>query len=182
MKNSSYEKAKSFECINDIALKGEIVVYGSTYMSNFPFYEFTNKNRLDAAIYNRSIPSLTIEEAVELLGPCVLGLNPSKIFLHLGEDEELNQNSCPKYKKIIEQLKSALPNSSIYIIGIRGETETVKSFNKEIEAMCGEQSVVFIPLDRNKSGNFKDLFRQLCHYFRSRPISFCDAFFLTEVF
>jgi len=41
--------------VNDLILKGEIVIFGSTYITYFPLYEFVNKYHFDNAIYNRSI-------------------------------------------------------------------------------------------------------------------------------
>ena len=53
-------KANAFKNVNELALKNEIVIYGSTYMANFPFYELSKKIKLENAIYNRSIEDLTI--------------------------------------------------------------------------------------------------------------------------
>ena len=85
MKTSVQEKANAYKGINEIALKGEIVIFGSSYMANFPFYELINKFHLDSAVYNRSIDGMTAAEAEELLRSCVLEIAPRKIFLQLGE-------------------------------------------------------------------------------------------------
>ena len=71
-------RAKAFEELNDLALKGEIVVFGSTYMAQFPFYELINRSCLETAVYNRSIPHMTLPEALELLPDCVLALEPER--------------------------------------------------------------------------------------------------------
>ena len=67
--------------INDLILKGEIVVFGSTYMANFPLYEFINKYHFENAIYNRSIAGLTTSEALEIVQDCIISINPAKIFM-----------------------------------------------------------------------------------------------------
>ena len=63
MKSSVLERANAYIGLNAIALKGEIVVYGSSYMANFPFYELINRCHLENAVYNRSIDGMTSEEA-----------------------------------------------------------------------------------------------------------------------
>ena len=55
MKESIKLSANCMIGVNDLILKGEIVIFGSTYMANFPLYEFVNKYHFENAIYNRSI-------------------------------------------------------------------------------------------------------------------------------
>ena len=74
-------KEKSFTALNDLALQDEIVVFGSTYMAGFPFYELINKCRLEHAVYNRSIEGMSVQEAEEVLNVAVLALHPRKVFL-----------------------------------------------------------------------------------------------------
>lgn len=47
MKASVQAMAAAMKGINDLALKGEIVVFGSTYMAGFPLYELVNRCRLE---------------------------------------------------------------------------------------------------------------------------------------
>ena len=76
MREEVREKINMFRIYNDIALKNEIVVYGSTYAAEFPFYELSQKYIMSHAIYNRSIEGLTLEEAEEGLTACVLEIKP----------------------------------------------------------------------------------------------------------
>ena len=74
MKESVKIAADAMVGLNDITLKGEIVVFGSTYMSKFPLYELINKSRLEYAVYNRSIAGLTVKEALEIVRDCIYTL------------------------------------------------------------------------------------------------------------
>ena len=83
MKENVKLSANGMIGINDLMLKGEIVVFGSTYMANFPLYEFINKYHFENAIYNRSIAGLTTSEALEIVQDCIISINPAKIFIAL---------------------------------------------------------------------------------------------------
>ena len=65
MKEKVKLSANAMIGINDLTLKGEIVVFGSTYMANFPLYELINKYHFENAIYNRSIIGLTTSEGLK---------------------------------------------------------------------------------------------------------------------
>ena len=52
MKEYVRAKANAMKKINDLTLPGEIVIFGSTYMSEFPIYELINKSNLENAVYN----------------------------------------------------------------------------------------------------------------------------------
>ena len=84
MRTEIQEKTAMFHAVNDITLRGEIVVFGSTFMANFPFYELSQKYMMTNAVYNRSIEGLTLAEAEEILQECVLEIKPGKVFLALG--------------------------------------------------------------------------------------------------
>ncbi len=81
MKTEIVEKSKAYKVFNDITLKNEIVIFGSSFAAKFPFYELSQKYYLSNAIYNRSIKDLTLPDAEKILSDCVLAVKPSKIFL-----------------------------------------------------------------------------------------------------
>lgn len=176
MENNTCEKAKLFKGLNEIALKGEVVVYGSSYMADFPFYELTKKNHLDIAIYNRSIKNLNLSDAAKLLNPCVFELMPSKVFLHFGEDEKLQENSFDLYEDLIKAIKRALPDTIIYIIEIQNNNEAAEKLNRKLFQICDNKKTIFVEFNRTKYLDFKQQFRKLCYYFRSGSIGFCEAF------
>lgn len=66
MKENVRTQANAMKAINDFTMKGEIVIFGSTYMSRFPLYELMNKCMLENAVYNRSIEGLTVKAALEI--------------------------------------------------------------------------------------------------------------------
>ena len=67
MNQSISEILQEIKSLNDITLKGEIVIFGSDYMADFPFYELINHYQIENAVYNRSIAGLTLADAAQAL-------------------------------------------------------------------------------------------------------------------
>ena len=163
MRTCVAEKVRAFEALNDLSLKGEIVVLGSTYMAEFPFYELINRCCLENAVYNRSIEGLTVEEAAEILPAAVLELRPTKVFLCFGEGAE------PRgYGALIRQILAALPDAAIYVVGL-SEGEKAR-----LAPLCDGKRVCYVGLP--SAGGYKTAFKRLCCFFRRRPVDMVDAF------
>ena len=163
MRTCVAEKVRAFEALNDLSLKGEIVVLGSTYMAEFPFYELINRCRLENAVYNRSIEGLTVSEAAEILPAAVLELRPAKVFLCFDEGAEPQG-----YEALIRQLLAALPDAAIYLVG-RSAGEAAR-----LAPLCDGKRVRYVGLP--SAGGYQAAFKRLCCFFRRRPIDMADAF------
>ena len=184
MKAYVQEKANAYKGINEIALKGEIVVFGSSYMANFPFYELINKCHLDSAVYNRSIDGMTSEEAEELLSPCVLDIAPKKIFLQLGESDGSRDDVLRHYRAIIRIVRAQLPDTKIYLIGLPSKSELASQMNDLLKSLCDDKKTRFIPFSYQRQdlkSQYISQFKQLAQYFRERPIDMMDAFAVSEL-
>lgn len=182
MKEDVLNKANAFKGLNELAMKGEIVVFGSTYMANFPFYELINKSKLENAVYNRSIAGLTIAEAEALLQVCVLDIRPSKVFLHLGEEDFAQPDAVEKYAAIVKRIATALPNAKIYLIDI--QKEEAREFNKCIAKLGNKKNISYIHFAGQSTPdtrNYKMQFKELSCFFRSHPITLSEAFMLANV-
>ena len=179
MKTTVREKANAFKGINEIALKDEIVIFGSTYMANFPFYELANKCHLEHAIYNRSIDGMTTEEAKDLLQPCVLDIKPQKIFLQLGEADLALEHTIEHYRSILARIRASLPHTRIYLIGLPSHTDQAIQFNRHLQDLCDNRHILFISFNEtpaNRMAQYTAQFKQLTRFFRDSPISLAEAF------
>ena len=74
-----------FREINKIADKDGVVLLGSDYFTDFPINELAQKYDLETPIYNRSVPDSTISEISSMLEQCVFELDPSKVFVAVGD-------------------------------------------------------------------------------------------------
>lgn len=171
MKSEVLEKSKMFQVFNDIALHNEIVVFGSSFASKFPFYELSQKYNLNHAIYNRSIEGLTLSEAEGILTESVLAVRPSKILMILGELDEADGNSLACYERILCRTKDILPQTEIYVLSVPG---VGKEYNEQLKDICEMLQVKYVNVDFRQS--YEIIFKRMLYFFRSSAISFCDAF------
>ncbi len=167
------KKSKDFEILNDITLKNEIVIFGSTYMANFPVYELASKCKLEQAVYNRSVEKMTLDDASKILKVAVLDIRPKKVFLSLGEEDVYDKTAVEKYRKIVKKIRVELPETKIYLLGVEN-----LEFSKEIEKFADGKTVEYVALDTLSGGSvasYKKTFSRLCRFFRNAPMSFLDA-------
>ena len=179
MREEFQNKIRMYESVNDVALKGEIVVFGSTFTANFPFYELSQKYVLSYAIYNRSIEGLTLSEAEEGLDVCVLQVKPSKIFLDLGEKDLENSSAFAVYQRIIMKIKAKLPETGVYLLPVRGDG--AEKFNLGLRTLAEKTESKFLPLDLSDGKIvYGKIFKEMSRFFRKNPLSFCEAFALAS--
>ncbi len=184
MKPSVQDKANAFKGINEIAIKGEIVLFGSSYLAGFPFYELANKCQLEHALYNRSIDAMTADEAELLLKTCVLDISPQKVFLQLGENERNTDAVYKHYQAILRTIRAELPDTRIYILSLPCNQPETDRLHQKLKLLCDEQSVFFVTLSVDAEGSasqYKRQFKQLAQFFRDRPIRLSDAFAVTAL-
>lgn len=183
MREETKEKLNMFKVYNDITLKNEIVIFGSTYTAGFPFYELSQKYMFNNAIYNRSIKNLTLAEAEECLFDCVLTIKPSKLFLSLGEYDTNNSEAMCSYEKIINKIKDKLPNATLYIIPIHNKVNGSEQFNNELRKLCKKTNINYLDLKytaHNKDISYNNIFKQMTCFFRKAPITFAEAFSMSN--
>ena len=177
MKSEVLKKSETHKVFNDIVLKNEIVIFGSTYMAEFPFYELEHKYLLSNAIYNRSIDSLTAEEALEILDFSVFGARPAKIFYALEECDVSYDAFISAYEDILKKTKRVLPESKIYVLSVPSDDEKTE-VNHRLSALCKSLGAEFIPIDYKSS--YSSIFKRLSPFFRSKALTFPEAFTMAE--
>ena len=171
-------QAEAMKKINDLILPGEIVIFGSTYMSHFPLYELINKSMVENAVYNRSIEGLTIQDALEIVNDCVIAIRPSKLFLAIGEEDENNPDAIREYSRLVSELRSRLPQCHLYLIGLTGGGAFAEDFNRNIQRLCAHKNTEYIHFVTTKASEntlYKARFKQLNCFFRSGTMTLTDA-------
>ncbi len=184
MKESVRKQANAMKAINDISMKGEIVVFGSTYMSGFPLYELVNKSIFEHAVYNRSIEGLTVKDALEIVKECVVDIAPSKLFLSLGEEDEGNPMVAEEYARLVAMLRSRLPKCKLYLIGLTDSGAYAKELNDHLRALCDGRNVQFIDFitkQASETALYRARFKQMSCFFRNRPLTVNEAFAIAEL-
>ncbi|MBQ8510291.1 MAG: hypothetical protein IJ493_10335 [Clostridia bacterium] len=179
MRQEIQRKINMYTAINEIAIKGEIVVFGSTFAAGFPFYELSQDYVLRNAIYNRSIEGLTLKEAATVLQPCVIDLKPKKVFLAFGDNETDESEALESYRSLLHTLQAKLPHTALTILAVKGSD----SFNCRLEELAHELKLTFLRFDApaDQSGScYKHIFKELSCFFHDRSITFTEAFSLAS--
>lgn len=118
-------KRERQRCLNPLAKKGQILFTGSSLMEHFPVEELRMSMGMEPIIYNRGIGGFMTDQFLENIGPMLLDLEPSKVFINIGtndiradlaEDGDWLGRLIKNYGKILEQLKQALPNCKVYMM------------------------------------------------------------------
>ena len=181
MKTYPSDEVERIRQINEISLKGEIVIYGSDYMAEFPFYELINRYQLECAVYNRSVAGLTLAGAEELLREYVLILRPKKVFFAFADEGDTGR-SVAQYRSLIGRIRAELPTAELFLLGLPGMEN--EAFNRRMAAFCAEDGMTYIALARGRGAaeaSYRAQFKQLSRFFRRKPLTMADAFVMAGV-
>ena len=177
---SKYENELGFYAtLNKNAKNGGAVFFGCDRLYSIPVSELTQDMNLDINTYNRSLKGLVISEAATVAEECIYSLNPSKLFVNIGENDIPDENF--NLESFIENYEWFLYNvhnrckCSICIITIPGEgTDAVNQRLRELSLRHGCE---FLSVkDGDLSVNF---IRKARYFFRKGVIDFSDAMALS---
>ena len=175
---------KKYAEMNQLANKGGVVFFGSDRMAEVPVCELGQSYKMQEALYNRSVPGVRIDELAEVLDACVIGLEPSKVFVNLGDADlcqaHLNLDEfIAKYEWLLYTIHTRT-NAKIYVVSILADTPAARRVNarlKKLAAECGSVYVdVLQALDTDKPEI--RMFELLKVHIRNRLISFSEAMML----
>lgn len=118
-------KKERQRCLNPLAKKGQILFTGSSLMEHFPVEELRMSMGVEPIIYNRGIGGFTTDQFLDNIGPMLLDLEPSKVFINIGTND-INENLAEdgdwllrlirNYDQILAKLKETLPDCKVYVM------------------------------------------------------------------
>ncbi len=174
-------KIARFVEMNRISKKGEVVFFGSSYLADMNVAELAENNNMDVMIYNRSFQKLTLDDTDAVLTPCVYPLQPSKLFVNIGEEDlstfaHDKEAFVSKYEWMLLNIHRNCKNCSIYIVSINSQKNNVKEMNETLESISDETGCSFIEINTGLNHKTEiSVFNKLKPYIRNFPISFTDA-------
>lgn len=115
---------RSYDDLNKIARKGQILFTGSSLMEQFPVNEIAMSMGITKTIYNRGIGGTTTDDFLAHIGTVLLDLEPSKVFINIGtndinpreDGEPWQEHLLKNYRQILEILKEKLPRTEVYMM------------------------------------------------------------------
>lgn len=114
-------KLERFKEENKNAVKGQIVLTGSSLMEMFPVNKFLAERGSDIIVYNRAIGGYITDELMQVLDTCVFELEPRRVFINIGTND-LSDSRIPMdrimehYDSIISSIEQRLPKTEIYLM------------------------------------------------------------------
>ena len=115
---------RSYDDLNKIAQKGQILFTGSSLMEQFPVNEIAMSMGITKTIYNRGIGGTTTDDFLAHIGTVLLDLEPSKVFINIGtndireraDGEPWQAHLLKNYRRILEILKEKLSETEVYMM------------------------------------------------------------------
>lgn len=175
------EKLSVFHQMNVPARAGGIVFFGSTASSRLPLGELNQDFDIDLPVYNRSIEGLRTEKAEAALETCVVELQPSRVFLMLGDADAVRADFDPdvfleKYRWLLYTLHNRC-RASLHIVSVLGEDPVIPAVNRRLKALAEETGCRFVDVSAfsHSPGMLHHLLAVLRFYMNSSPIGFAQA-------
>lgn len=177
------EMQAKMECYKDMnknSLQNGVVFFGANYFDRLPLGEQSALDT-DMPVYNRSIAHLHISQVGCLLESCILDLNPSKIFINIG-DEDIASSSfdidtfIEQYEWMLYTLHSRT-DARIYIVSIISPLPVATRLNHRLETLARDTGCTFLNAAGmlNSNSPISTLFSLLRPYVRTHDINFASA-------
>lgn len=125
LKMEQQQKIDKYRILNEHVVKGQVLFTGSSLMEQFPVNELLMSEQMDVIIYNRGVGGFTTDDMLQNLDVQLFDTKPSKIFINIGTNdiaysgapfEDVLSHMIHNYEEILRQIKSRLPESSIYMM------------------------------------------------------------------
>lgn len=170
-----------FKQINEVAKENGVVFFGSTYFDSVPVNELAQDFDTDLPVYNRSVGGLTIDKVSDVLESCVLDLEPSKLFICLG-DEDI-KSECFSLSDFIEKYQWMLYTlhnrckAKIYIVSVMSLDPKASAVNERLKRLAAETGCIYVDTQAALKSAKSTLrfFSVLRFFMRKHPITFNEA-------
>lgn len=121
MKAGKLARVRAYRELNAHAVKGLVVLAGSSLMEGFPINELLMSRGNTKIVYNRGIAGAVLSEYIKHVQTCILDLEPAKLFINIGSNDldlpgDTIGNLISKYRTLLEMVMSALPDCKITLL------------------------------------------------------------------
>ena len=142
------EKLEQYHQMNEVVRPGGIVFFGSTYASRLPLGEMNQDFDIDLPVYNRSVEKLSVQEAEAAVETCVTELQPSKVFLVLGDADVERRDFQPEaflesYRWLLYTLHNRC-DAVLYIVSALSDAPAACRINRMLEELSAETGCTYV--------------------------------------
>ncbi len=171
------DKVLDYEKRNEAAVGTPVVFFGSGAFSRLPVEEYGMTCQFDYPLYNRSIESMTIDDACVYAARCLHGLHPGKIVLGFGEENDSTSDAVSFLKKYEWLLYNIHLNTKAeLLLTLMPEVDDIQIRNG-IRKLASEYGYTCVQLYGNSQTHDGQaaILHQLRSYLRTYRISFEEA-------
>ena len=137
--------------------KNAVVVFGGSLDNSIPVAELSKSFDFNFSIFNKSVPELSVKDALPYFASYIKPMHPEAMILHIGE-RDLNffkSNSADfdsLYIKLIEEIRNTNSKCRIALVSLYNEeaNQTVAEMNRHIKALADSEKCEFIDVENAK--------------------------------
>lgn len=136
--------------LNSLATQGGVVVFGDGNDANIPVNELKQSFGIECPVYNRSFPSVTKDNAIELYDTVIRPLKPETLLLHIGKGfakfaDEINEQ---KYIELLSHIKRSDHCCRIIVI-----SDGDKIVDERLKRLAASENCEFIDIGITSNWN-----------------------------
>lgn len=151
---------KTYQSLNKLAAAGSTVIFGDTEDRLIPLGELKDSFDLQDIYYNRSLPGLCLDNAIDLYNRCVATLAPQELYLHIGSaDKTLFCDHAAqfdlKYSQLVGHIRSTNKKCNIAIISLKNPDAdpVITQMNKHLAAIAQNEGCAFCDISKMQVWN-----------------------------
>ena len=171
---------KNFHEINEKAIPGSVVFWGSTFLSEVPVTELARDFEVDVPVYNRSVAGMKVTDMEERMKDCVTELSPSKVILCVGEEDVAQEDFDEKrflsaYEWILYTLHQKT-GAELVILPVQSNHWNAQKANDGLKKLAENHGCRFV--ESAGDGAFRTasaFFKTVAPVLRSHPLNFFEA-------
>ena len=179
--NTVSQELTRFSQLNEVSPKGGVVFFGSTFMKDLPVSELATDFDMHENVYNRSVEGLKITDAENAIQSCVAELDPSKVFVCLGDADVTAENFNTKeflsqYEWLLYSLHDKC-KAELFIVSVMSNTPVAQTINNKLKNLAKNTGCSFIDCTAALGHKNEDViaFEALRYHIRNGNMSFAAA-------
>lgn len=156
-------KMKHYNSLNELAEKNGIVIFGGSEDLDIPIGELRQDFAIDSKIYNRSVDTLSIHNAILLYDTYIVPLMPETILIHIGNaDLKTFKNDSitfdQKFRELIAHIRLQNKNCRIAIISLKNYENDINiaEMNKHLKYIAESEHCEYGDISSKRVWNPKN--------------------------
>ena len=151
---------RTYQSLNSLAAAGGLVIFGGEEDRTIPLCELKETFDLQYTFYNRSLPGLCLDNAIDMYDQCVAPLAPQDIYLHIGNADKASfaGNAAQfdwKYSQLVRHIRSIDKKCTIAIISLKNSDgdSVITEINKHLEVIAKNEKCEFFDISKIRVWN-----------------------------